>query len=73
MSAEGRKKLTELLTKHQGAFARGPDDLGRTHLVQHEIRTPPDLRLLAGGDVQECPGEVRVYYQWGVVFLEELN
>ena len=35
LSAEG-KKLTELLAKHQGAFAKGPDDLGRTHLVQHE-------------------------------------
>ena len=42
LSAEG-KKLTELLAKHQGAFAKGPDDLGRTHLVQHEIWTPPGL------------------------------
>ena len=46
LSAEGKKKLTEFLAKHQGAFAKGPDDLGRTHLVQHEIRTPPDLRPL---------------------------
>ena len=46
LSAEGRKKLTELLAKHQGAFAKGPDDLGRTHLVQHEIRTSPDFRPL---------------------------
>ena len=44
LSSEGKKKLAELLTKHQSAFASGPDDLGRTHLVQHEIRTPPDLR-----------------------------
>ena len=42
LSAEGKKKLA----KHQGAFAKGADDLGRTHLVQHEIRTPPDLRPL---------------------------
>ena len=46
LSSEGKKKLAELLTKHQSAFASGPDDLGRTHLVQHEIRTPPDLRPL---------------------------
>ena len=46
LSSEGKKKLAELLTKHQNAFASGPDDLGRTHLVQHEIRTPPDLRPL---------------------------
>ena len=46
LSAEGKKKLVELLAKHQGAFAKGPDDLGRTHLVQHEIWTPPDLRPL---------------------------
>ena len=44
LSAEGKKKLAELLTKHQGAFSKGPDDLGRTQLVQHEIRTPPDLQ-----------------------------
>ena len=46
LSSEGKKKLAELLTKHQSAFASGPDDLGRMHLVQHEIRTPPDLRPL---------------------------
>ena len=46
LSSEGKKKLAELLTKHQSAFASGLDDLGRPHLVQHEIRTPPDLRPL---------------------------
>ena len=38
LSKEGKQQLTSMLNRHSNAFSKGTDDLGRTHLVEHEIQ-----------------------------------
>lgn len=38
-SAEGERKLRLLVGEYDSIFSRGPNDIGRTHLVEHHIDT----------------------------------
>ena len=39
LSGEGKRELAALVREFSDIFSKGPDDIGRTHLTQHEINT----------------------------------
>ena len=39
LTADSSANLTKLLCKYKSVFAKSPDDLGKTPLVQHQINT----------------------------------
>lgn len=41
LSTQQYPQLWDLLYEFRSIFATSPSDLGRTHLIQHEIDTPP--------------------------------
>ncbi|CAG8672737.1 4841_t:CDS:2, partial [Ambispora leptoticha] len=57
MTPEQQSRMMEVLSKYEDVFAREPNQLGRTSVVQHEIHTEegPPLAYL----VEQCNGRSR--------------